>query len=185
MHLFSPAEDAAVKPQKAETLRYVDDLFRYAVALVHNRAEAEDLVQETYVRALKAMNSLRPGSNLKVWMLTILRNVWRNQLRSRRSAPVADFDDQERVMESLPAQEKDPYSAYVSNLESESVRVAIEKLPVEFREILMLREYDELSYQEIASLLDCPVGTVMSRLGRARSRLRMLLSGLLQTVSML
>jgi RNA polymerase sigma factor (sigma-70 family) len=72
-----------------EALRYVDHLFRYAMALSRNGAEAEDLVQETYVRALKAMDSLRPNSNLKVWMFTILRNEWRNQLRKQRTGPRA------------------------------------------------------------------------------------------------
>ena len=166
----------------SQLLRYTDDLFRYAMALSRNRAEAEDLVQETYVRALKAMDALRPESNLKVWMFTILRNVWRNQLRKQRTGPkILELDKGEASVDPPAGRSKDPHGLFVSNMEREFVRAAIEQLPVDFREIVILREYEELSYQEIAELLDCPMGTVMSRLGRARAKLRILLSDPLQS----
>jgi RNA polymerase sigma-70 factor, ECF subfamily len=166
----------------SQLLRYTDDLFGYAMALSRNRAEAEDLVQETYLRALKAMGGLRPDSNLKVWMFTILRNVWLNQLRKQRTGPrIMELDKGEASLDPPAERTKDPHSLLVSNMEREYVRGAIEQLPTDFREIVVLREYEELSYQEIAEFLGCPLGTVMSRLGRARAKLRILLSNALQS----
>ncbi len=159
-----------------------DGLYGYAMVLSRDRTEAEDLVQETCFRAVKAIESLEPGSNAKSWLFTILRNIWLNQVRQRRSAPkVVDLDVDESTLGMAVEASKDPHALYVSKVERDQVREAIQQLPDEFREIIMLREYEELSYQEIATLLDCPAGTVMSRLGRARSRLRSLLSGTLRT----
>ena len=156
---------------------YIDGLFGYAMVLTRNPAEAADLVQETYVRALKAMLSLRPSSYVKSWLFTILRNIWLNQLRHKRSAPqIVELDAHESIADVAIEPSKDPHAQYVSKVEQEKVRNAIQQLPEEFREIIILREYEELSYQEIAAMLRCPAGTVMSRLGRARSRLRALLS---------
>jgi len=155
---------------------YVDGLYSYALVLSRNRTEAEDLVQETCLRALRAMERLRPDSNAKSWLFTILRNIWFNQLRQWRTTPEMveldlDGDGPNKAVDTT----KDPHATYVSNVEQAQVRSAIQQLPVEFREIILLREYEELSYQEIAAVLECPVGTVMSRLARARSKLRDLL----------
>jgi len=156
---------------------HLDGLYSYALILTRNHAEAEDLVQETYVRAIPAMRRLREGSNTKGWLFTILRNVWLNQLRKWRNGPqMIDLEVGDGVANSVVEPSKDSHDLYVSKLEAEQVRAAIQELPVDFREIILLREYEDLSYQEIASVLDCPVGTVMSRLGRARARLRALLS---------
>ena len=155
----------------------IDGLYSYAVALTRNYAEAEDLVQETYLRALQAMGRLRPDSNLKAWLFTILRNIWFNQLRKWRKRPEAVELDLEGAGPNQAADTaKDPLAVHVGKMEQEQVRAAIQQLSVELREIILLREYEELSYREIATILDCPVGTVMSRLARARSRLRELLS---------
>ena len=155
---------------------YLDALYSYAFVLSRNRTEAEDLVQETCLRALRAMERLRPDSNVKSWLFTILRNIWLNQLRQRKNVPdVVDLDSDEYGADRAVDSSKDPYAAYVSDLEREQVQHAIEQLPLEFREIILLREYEELSYEEIAAMLQCPVGTVMSRLARARSKLRDLL----------
>ncbi len=171
----------------------LDGLYGYAMVLSRDRTEAEDLVQETCVRAVQATESLRPDSNVKSWLFTILRNIWLNQLRQRRAAPkIVELDMDESTAELAVETSKDPYALYVSKVEreqvrdaiqqlSEQVRDAIQQLSEEFREIIVLREYGELSYQEIASVLGCPVGTVMSRLGRARTKLRSLLSGSLRT----
>jgi RNA polymerase sigma-70 factor (ECF subfamily) len=123
------------------------------------------------------MQRLRPDSNVKSWLFTILRNVWFNQLRQWRRAPVIvelelDGTRQIRVVDTA----KDPHATYGSNLEQEQVRNAIQQLSIAHREIIILREYEELSYQEIATVLECPLGTVMSRLASARSKLRDLLS---------
>jgi RNA polymerase sigma-70 factor (ECF subfamily) len=170
VHNFSAAVD-----------EYFDGLYGYAMVLSRNHTEAEDLVQETCVRAMQAIGSLRPDSNVKSWLFTILRNIWLNQLRHRRIAPkTIELDGDDSTAELAVETSKDPHAQYVSKMERDQVREAIQQLSMEFREVIMLREYEELSYQEIANLLDCPPGTVMSRLGRARSKLRALLSDTLQ-----
>jgi RNA polymerase sigma-70 factor (ECF subfamily) len=162
--------------QRLEFGDYLDGLYGYAMVLSRNSAEAEDLVQETCLRALRGMDGLRSGASAKSWLFTILRNIWLNQLRHRRTAPdVVELDsDGSRPIEPADAT-PDPHSIYVAKVEREQVRAAVQQLPVEFREIIILREYEELSYHEIAAVLDCPSGTVMSRLARARARLRELL----------
>jgi RNA polymerase sigma-70 factor, ECF subfamily len=163
---------------------YLDGLYGYAMVLSRNSTEAEDLVQETCLRALRAIGKLRADSSVKGWLFTILRNIWLNQLRQRRTAPdLLELGADENRAHEPADTAQDPYTQYVSGVEREQVRAAIQQLPVEFREIIILREYEELSYQEIAALLDCPPGTVMSRLARARSKLRDLLSGSLMAVS--
>ena len=146
-----------------------DGLYGYAMVLSRDRTEAEDLVQETCVRAIQAIGSLRPGSNMKSWLFTILRNIWLNRLRGQRTAPkMVELDGDESTAQTAVAATKDPHALYVSKVERELVREAIQQLSDEFREIIVLREYEDLSYQEIASILGCPAGTVMSRLGRTQ-----------------
>jgi RNA polymerase sigma-70 factor (ECF subfamily) len=159
-----------------------DGLYGYAMVLSRDRTEAEDLVQETCVRAIQAIESLRPVSNVKSWLFTILRNIWLNRLRRRRTAPkMVELDGDEGTAQTAIEPSKDPHALYVSKVERALVRGAILQLSDEFREIIVLREYGDLSYQEIAGILGCPAGTVMSRLGRARSKLRSVLSGSLRT----
>jgi RNA polymerase sigma-70 factor (ECF subfamily) len=156
---------------------YMDGLYAYAMVLSRNPAMAADLVQETYLRALKAKESLRPDSNVKSWLFTILRNIWLNQLRHERAGPkIAELDSDENLADVSVATTEDPLDLYLRKQQRERVRAAIQQLPVEFREIIILREYEELSYSEIANVLQCPMGTVMSRLARARARLGDLLS---------
>jgi len=158
-------------------IEYLDGLYSYAMVLTRNHAEAEDLVQETYLRAMQAMRRLRPDSNIKSWLFTILKNIWFNQLRKHRNTPqLIEIEARDDIANNIIEPFKNSHDLYVSKLEAEQVRSAIHKLPVEFREIILLREYEDLSYREIASVLHCPVGTVMSRLGRARARLRTLLT---------
>ena len=158
-------------------IEYLDGLYSYAMVLTRNHAEAEDLVQETYIRAMQAMRRLRADSNIKSWLFTILKNIWLNQLRKRRNAPqMVEIEAGDDVANNIAEPSKNSHDLYVSKLEAEQVRAAIQQLPVEFREIILLREYEDLSYREIASVLHCPLGTVMSRLGRARARLGALLA---------
>src|SRR3981081_296279 len=161
----------------ATGIEHLDGLYSYAMVLSRNHAEAQDLVQETYVRAIQAMGRLRAGSNMKSWLFTILRNIWFNQLRKRRNGPqMVEIDVWDDVANSVAEPSKNSHDLYVSKLETEQVRAAIQELPVQFREIILLREYEDLSYREIASILHCPVGTVMSRLGRTRAKRRTLLA---------
>jgi RNA polymerase sigma-70 factor (ECF subfamily) len=168
---------AAAAQANTTGIEYLDGLYSYAMVLSRNHAEAEDLVQETYVRAMQAMRKLRADSNIKGWLFTILRNIWFNQLRKRRNGPqMIGIDVEESVANSIVEPSRNSHDLYVSKWEAEQVRAAIQELPVEFREIILLREYEDLSYREIASVLHCPVGTVMSRLGRARAKLSTLLA---------
>jgi len=156
---------------------HMNGLYGYAMVLTRNHAEAEDLVQETYVRAIPALCRLRPESNIKAWLFKILRNIWLNQLRKRRSDPqMVPADEESGSLDNLVNPGKNSYEIYAGEVERRRVRAAIQELPMESREIILLREFEELSYQEIASLLGCPQGTVMSRLARARSKLRALLA---------
>jgi RNA polymerase sigma-70 factor (ECF subfamily) len=177
-HTPKPEKEVFVQVMEDTTLpAYMDGLYAYAMVLSRNPAMAADLVQESYLRALKAKESLRPDSNVKSWLFTILRNIWLNHLRHERAGPkLAELDSDENLADVSIATSEDPHDLYVRNLQREQVRTAIQQLPIEFREIIILREYEELSYSEIANVLQCPMGTVMSRLARARSRLGDLLS---------
>lgn len=158
-------------------LEHIDALYGFAMALTRNQSEAEDLVQETYLRAVRAFGRLMPDSNLKSWLFAIMRNAWLNQLRHTRVGPQfveldAEEDDRTRWLDSMT---NDPHVVYLRKLECEMIRAAIDSLPRPHREIVVLRDIEGFSYQQIASLLGCPAGTVMSRLGRARQTLRRLL----------
>lgn len=156
---------------------HIDSLFRYAIVLTRARGDAQDLVQETYVRAMEAFHRLREESNVKSWLFTILRNLWLNELRQRRSRPqLVEADDDNQVVDGLKTDGQDAYQILVGKENTRRIRTAIERMPPAFREILVLREFEELSYLEIAEVLNCPLGTVMSRLGRARAKLKSLLT---------
>ncbi len=156
---------------------HIDSLFRYAIVLTGDRANAQDLVQETYVRAMGAFHRLREESNVKAWLITILRNLWLNELRQRRRRPQpVEADGDTHVVEGLKSDWRDAHQILETEENTRRIRSAIERLPPEFREILVLREFEGLSYREIAEVLNCPAGTVMSRLGRARAKLKSLLT---------
>jgi RNA polymerase sigma-70 factor, ECF subfamily len=157
--------------------QHLDGLYRYALVLTRNRAEAEDLAQETYLRAYKAKGRLKHFGNVKGWLFTILRNIWFNELRRRRTRPETTVADEDEAVARISVQgQKNAHDQYVAKVERERVRAAIQQLAVEFREVIVLREYEEMSYQEMADVLNCPAGTVMSRLARARAKLAGLLS---------
>jgi RNA polymerase sigma-70 factor, ECF subfamily len=153
---------------------YLDGLYGYALALSRNDVDAKDLVQETYVRAIQAVQRLRNDSNVKAWLFTILRNIWINQCRRRPTVSLDTNPEEEEAY--IPDPAADPHDLFVLGENRERVQNAIQRLPANLCEIILLREYEELSYREIADVLSCPIGTVMSRLKRARLRLRTLLS---------
>ena len=161
-------------------LVHLDALYGFAMALTHNQTEAEDLTQETYLRAMRAFGQLVPDSNLKSWLFTIMRNVWRNKLRHDRRGPQfveldSESSHEDEVLQ-VDASGGDPLTILVRKVEREGVRGAIAQLPPAYREIVVLRDLEGFSYQQIATILECPAGTVMSRLSRAREQLRLLLS---------
>lgn len=152
-------------------------LYNFAHWLAGNRDEAEDLVQETYVKALKGFGSFTPGTNFRAWMYRILRNTFLTS-RTGLKATVS-LDDEENPV-TQPAADDDPESLLFARADQEEIRRALEQLPVVHREIILLCDVEEMSYKEIAELAGIPIGTVMSRLSRARSSMRSLLRTKLQ-----
>jgi RNA polymerase sigma-70 factor (ECF subfamily) len=154
-------------------IAHIDALFGYAVTLTRDLTKAEDLLQETYLRATSAVNKPPLNGNLKAWLFVIMRNAWLNQVRHDRSGPTfVELETNEQKDDAI----SNPHVVYLRKLEREQVRAAIEKLPEAYREIVVLRDIEGFTYQEIALVLACPAGTVMSRLGRARAKLRASLS---------
>ena len=143
-----------------------DQLYNFAHWLTQDRDEAEDLVQETYVKALRGFSSFQTGTNFRAWMYRILRNSFLSS-RSGLKATVS-FDEEEHLVNAAA----DPEGVLLSRADRDVVRRALEELPVHHREVLLLCEVEEMSYQEISEALAIPAGTVMSRLSRARRALR-------------
>jgi RNA polymerase sigma-70 factor (ECF subfamily) len=158
-------------------LTHMSALYGYAMTLTGDQREAEDLVQETYERATRSFDRLTPSSNLKGWLFTIMRDAWFNELchiGSRTRFANAEGPDA-AVAELGDAAGNDSHVIFICKITRDQVRAAIGGLPVHYREVVVLRDLEDFSYQEIATVLGCPVGTVMSRLGRAREKLRLLL----------
>ena len=146
-----------------------DQLYNFARWLTHDTAEAEDLVQETYAKALRGFSSFRPGTNFRAWMYRILRNSFLSSRTGLKTMVALDEDTSESL---LPVENTTPESNFIAQADRELVQQGLADLPVVFREILLLCEVEEMSYQEIAETLTIPIGTVMSRLSRARKALR-------------
>src|ERR1700733_7935227 len=164
--------DEKLKFQFSEAM---DALYGYAMVLTRDSSSASDLVQKTYLQALPAMRRLRRRSKRRGWLFTILRDHWIDPLRRQRTAQWPLEPDAEKS-EQAAIDRSNPDTQYTVKVDAERVRAAIQQLPLEYGEIVFLREYGELSHQEIAKLLRCSPGAVLSRLSRARSRLRNLLA---------
>jgi RNA polymerase sigma-70 factor (ECF subfamily) len=152
-----------------------DQLFNFAHWMAQNREEAEDLVQETYAKALRGFSSFQPGTNFRAWMYRILRNTFltsRTGLQATRTVPFEDEDGAEIAV----ADSGTPEAILIERSNQQLVQDAIAELPVKAREILLLCEVEEMSYQDIAETLSIPIGTVMSRLSRSRTALREILA---------
>jgi len=156
-----------------EALPHLDTVFRVAVRLAGDEAQAEDLVQETMLKAFRSWHQYRPGTNVRAWLLTILRHTFINEYRKRRKV-VAELDVSEvEAWTVFPGvQEVDPEGRFFDQIVDEEVLHAIDALPDEFRETLTLSDVQELTYAEIAEITEVPVGTVKSRLFRARQALQ-------------
>ena len=159
--------------QKA-ALCHLDALYGFAMALTRSPIEAEDLVQETYMQAVQHFSRLRPDSNLKGWLFTIMRNAWLKKLRHQRNGPEFVALEEDDV-EQHTVDTDDPQALTIRIWEREEIRVGLEQLPTDWREIIVLRDMEGFSYKEMAEILDCPVGTIMSRLARARTKLKRVL----------
>lgn len=149
--------DAVIAP-------WLNAAFNLARWLTGNEHDAEDVVQEACLRAFRALGSFHPGNDGRAWLLTIVRNTaWNSLRRNRRHEPLAESDFIETSL--------DPEAELIRRADVESVRRALEELPPEYREVIVLREMESLSYRQIADVIGAPIGTVMSRLSRARAAL--------------
>jgi len=148
-----------------------DQLYNHACWLTGDRADAEDLVQETYAKALKGFSSFAEGTNLRAWMFRILRNAFLNS-RSGLKQKTEYLEDDEAGADEAVAHEVTPEALFLATESQEMIFNALERLPVAHREIVLLCDVDEMSYRQIAQVLDVAPGTVMSRLSRARRSLR-------------
>jgi RNA polymerase sigma-70 factor (ECF subfamily) len=162
-----------MSPFEESVLPHLDAAFNYARWLTRDRAEAEDVVQDACVRAMTFFGSFR-HDNARAWLFTIVRNTWLNRVARQATAGRAmplDHGSMEVEDRAL-----DPEEQLFQQHAVTRVRAALEQLPVDFREVLVLREMEGLSYKEIAAVLHIPIGTVMSRLARARDRLTAVLN---------
>ena len=148
-----------------------DSLYNFARWLVHNSSDAEDLVQETYLKALRSFASFQSGTNFRAWMFRILKNTFLSSCstleRRMTDAMVSEEDGPE-----LAVDMETPETILMNHSDSQRLQRAIDDLPLHYREALLLSEVEEMSYQEIAEILSIPIGTVMSRLARARKSVR-------------
>jgi RNA polymerase sigma-70 factor (ECF subfamily) len=171
--MFGRRQRAAPDTFGSEVLGYLEPLFATAMRLTRNRADAEDLVQDTVVRALRFQDRFEPGTNLRAWLYTILHNTWRNRIRD--TAREATDVDSERIEELAaregPADAETPERMLLRSTMDVELKEALDELPDAFRQAVWLRDVEEFSYAEIAKMLDVPIGTVMSRISRGRRQL--------------
>ncbi len=159
------------------TLGHLDPLYSAALRLTKNERDAEDLVQDTYLRAYRFFDKFERGTNIKAWLFKILTNTFINRYRRKAKERSVAEDEQETVHERFMSQEvaesaTNPEQYFFDRLLSDDVLRAIDALPVDFRMVVILADLQEFSYKEIAEIMTCPVGTVMSRLYRGRKLLQ-------------
>ncbi len=156
-----------------EALVHLDTLFNVALRLTGNKSDAEDLVQDTVLKAYRAWDKYEPGTNCRAWLVTIMRNTFINKFRreSRRPGTV-QYDSVEDTSVFEAVQDRDPEGSFFRFIVDAEVKQAIQELPEEFRIPVVLSDIEGMSYAEIATILELPVGTVKSRLFRGRRRLQ-------------
>jgi RNA polymerase sigma-70 factor (ECF subfamily) len=172
----TPANDSVEGSSsfEVEALASLDSLYRTALRLTRVPADAEDLVQETYLKAFRAANQFEPGTNLRAWLFTILHNTARNRARDRsRDVVAADSDVVDRAADVAPrgwssGTGETPETLLLRDTLAPALQSAIDALPDAFRQAVWLRDVEEFSYAEIAEMLAVPIGTVMSRISRGR-----------------
>jgi RNA polymerase sigma-70 factor (ECF subfamily) len=165
-----PAADGADSFAQ-EALSYVDSLFGTAMRLTRRVPDAEDLVQETYVKAFRSSSQFKRGTNLKAWLFTILHNTFLNMRRHDGRNPVdVDSDAVERAADVRGSQQTPEQLLTRATLNAD-LQAALDQLPEAFRQAVWLRDVEEFSYAEIAAMLEVPIGTVMSRISRGRRML--------------
>ena len=177
--MFSRRRPSSAREPEDESipgaLEFLDALYGAALRLTRNADRAQDLVQDTYLKAIRARGQFAQGTNLKAWLYTILHNTWRNRQRDGARSKV-DFDSEvvERAAEGAGVnarRQETPESLLMRQSLNADLQAALDGLAEAFREVVWLRDVDELTYQEIADVLEIPIGTVMSRLSRGRKQL--------------
>jgi RNA polymerase sigma-70 factor (ECF subfamily) len=166
---LSRSADSRSTEFETEALSLVDALYAMALRLTANVADAEDLVQETYLKAFRSARQFEPGTNQKAWMFTILHNSFLNARRqASRSATAVDSDVVERASESISGEGESPEDVLLREALDPDVRAALAAMPETFRQAVWLRDVEDFTYAEIARIMQVPVGTVMSRISRGR-----------------
>jgi RNA polymerase sigma-70 factor (ECF subfamily) len=164
---------AATASFEREALPHLDVLYRVALRLAGDPSAAEDLVQDTMLRAFRGWSGYRPGTNARAWLLTILRNTFINEYRRRRREPVAmDIEAAEPHAIYRDVADADPEGEFFARIVDTRILEAVDRLPTPFREVVVLSDMEGLGYAEIAESLGIPVGTVKSRLFRGRRQLQ-------------
>jgi RNA polymerase sigma-70 factor, ECF subfamily len=171
-----------------EALPYLDAMYAVALRLTCNDKEAEDLVQDAMLRAYRFFDKFQPGTNLKAWLLKVMTNIFLNRVKKNPRRPaLVEFETLEEVLgevdegfDSVPSS-----SEYFRELLDEDVARALDELPLEYRTPVLLSAVEDLSYKEIADIMECPVGTVMSRLYRGRRMLERSLKTYAQSIGFL
>lgn len=163
--------------QKHSLLIHIDALYRSALYLVKNEHTADDLVQETYLRAFKFLDDNKEIDNAKAWLFKIMTNAFINKYRKEQREPsLVDFDSVEEFHESLQEEAMAPSilddESALDKLLDDDIKGALEALPEDFRVVILLSTVEGFSYKEISKMVDCPVGTVMSRIYRGRKMLK-------------
>lgn len=162
---------------ESAAMPYIDSLYNTALRLTRHAQDAEDLVQETYLKAYRYYDKFEPGTNLKAWLFKILKNTFINDYRKRQQRPPqSDFADieesfEDRISEDVAQKIKNPEESYLEGVLDQDVQRALDSLSPDYRMAVVLGDLEGFSYKEIAEILEIPVGTVMSRLYRGRKRL--------------
>jgi RNA polymerase sigma-70 factor (ECF subfamily) len=160
-------------------LVHLDALYHTALRLTHSRPEAEDVVQETYLRAFRNFHRFNVGTNCRAWLFTIMRNVFLNRIRGQGREVLQGEADVREVSDTSSSAHVDlgnPEEEFFQTVLHGDIDRALKALPLPFREAVVLTDLEGLSYREVAEVVGCPIGTVMSRLSRGRSLLRRALS---------
>jgi RNA polymerase sigma-70 factor, ECF subfamily len=177
--LENPLRDEFAK----EAIQHLDTLYGAALRLTRSAADADDLVQDAFLKAYRFYDRFEPGTNLRAWLLRILTNTFINKYRrTHREKKVLDGDDAEPVGDGVMSRAamralQDPDGEAMRSLVTAEIQAALDELPDDYRLMIVLADVEELSYKEIADIVGCPIGTVMSRLHRARKQMQTKLVG--------
>src|ERR1700754_3767245 len=178
MRLFAPKKSQRQQEFETEALQYLDVLYAHALRLTRSPSHAEDLVQDTFVRALRFFDRFERGSNLKAWLLRIQFNGFVNKYRRNlKEHSASELMSQEPSSEATLGRSAlrsllDPQGTALAPMVAREIQAALEQLPDDHRTVVILADLEELSYKEIAEVMGCPIGTVMSRLHRGRRLLK-------------